>query len=105
MADSDPTPGGSPGPYLWPNEPVHSPREWNVPAIAALVLSLLSLLLLIGLGILGLLVSLLFTPLALAFSIAAIIQVARGGQRGMGLAIIGFLLVLPGWPLTAFLLW
>ncbi|MFE1308886.1 hypothetical protein [Streptomyces sp. NPDC058755] len=66
----------------------------------------MSLLLLLGLGVLGLLVSfLIFSPLALIFSITASIQVARRGQRGLGLAVMGFLLVLPGWPITAFLLW
>ncbi|MFJ9863519.1 hypothetical protein [Streptomyces sp. NPDC101165] len=66
----------------------------------------MSLLLLLGLGVLGLLVSfLVFSPLALGFSITASIQVARRGQRGLGLAVMGFLLVLPGWPITAFLLW
>ncbi|MET7989212.1 MULTISPECIES: hypothetical protein [unclassified Streptomyces] len=118
MTDSDPTPGRPPGPYMgpeWhaaagpylaPGEPVHPPTAWNGAAIAALVLSLLSLLLLLGLGVLGLLVSLLvFTPLVLVFSITASIQVARRGQRGMSLAVVGFLLALPGWPITAFLLW
>ncbi|MGW2702584.1 hypothetical protein [Streptomyces sp. NPDC001340] len=85
---------------------MHSPGVWNGAAIAALVLSLVSLLLLLGLGILGLLVSfLVFAPLALILSIIASIQVARWRQRGLGLAVTGFLLVLPGWPITAFLLW
>lgn len=118
MTDSDPTPGRPPGPYWgpeWhaasgpypsPGEPTHPPTAWNGAAIAALVLSLLSLLLLLGLGVLGLLVSLLvFTPLALVFSITASVQLARRSQRGIGLAVMGFLLVLPGWPITAFLLW
>lgn len=118
MMDSDQTPGRPPGPYagpqwhagsgpyLSPGGPVRPPEVWNSAAIAALLLSLLSLLLLLGLGVLGLLVSLLvFTPLALVFSIIAGIQVARRGQRGMGLAVMGFLLVVPGWPITAFLLW
>ncbi|MEU0787887.1 hypothetical protein ABZ341_40940 [Streptomyces sp. NPDC006173] len=118
MTDSDPTQGKPPGPYagpqwhaasgpyLSPGQPVHPAPAWNVAAIAALVLSLLSLLSLVGLGVLGLLVSLLvFTPLVLAFSITAGVQVARRGQRGLGLAVMGFLLALPGWPITAFLLW
>ncbi|MEU8792654.1 hypothetical protein [Streptomyces sp. NPDC048643] len=118
MTHPDPTPGRPPGPYTgpqWhassgpyrsPGEPVHPPTAWNGAAITALVLSLLSLLLLLGLGVLGLLVSLLvFTPLVLVFSITAGIQVARRGQRGMSLAVMGFLLALPGWPITAFLLW
>ncbi|MFE9809715.1 hypothetical protein ACFYRN_42990 [Streptomyces sp. NPDC005227] len=94
------------GPYLSAGGPVHPPAVWNAAAIAALVLSLLSLLLLLGLGLLGLLVSLIvFTPLALVFSITAGIQIGRRGQRGMGLAVTGFLLALPGWLITAFLLW
>jgi hypothetical protein len=118
MTDSDPTPGRPPGPYtgpewhaasgpyLSPGQPVHPPGVWNGTAIAALVLSLLSLLLLLGLGILGLLVSfLVFTPLALGLSITAGIQVARWRQRGLGLAVTGFLLAGPGWLITAFLLW
>lgn len=118
MTNSDSTPGRPPGPYAGPEwhaapgpylssgEPVRPSAVWNGAAIAALVLSLLSLLLLIGLGVLGLLVSLLvFTPLAVVFSIIAGIQVARRGQRGMGLAVMGFLLALPGWLITAFLLW
>ncbi|PKW12509.1 hypothetical protein SAMN05428944_0214 [Streptomyces sp. 1222.5] len=118
MTDSGPNPGRPPGPYtgpgwhaasgpyLSPGQPAHPPAVWNGAAITALVLSLLSLLLLLGLGVLGLLVSfLVFTPLALVFSITASIQVARRGQRGMGLAVTGFLLALPGWLVTAFLLW
>ncbi|MET8037762.1 hypothetical protein [Streptomyces sp. NPDC005345] len=43
--------------------------------------------------------------LPLAFSIIARVQLSRRSERGMGLAIVGLLLVLPGWPITAFLLW
>ncbi|MEU9500400.1 hypothetical protein [Streptomyces sp. NPDC048196] len=92
--------------HHWPGGQVHRPKTYNGFAVASLVLSLMSLLLLVGFGVVGLLGSLLlFIPPALICSVIAGVQTLTKGQRGVGLAVAGFLLAVPGWLVTAVLLW
>ncbi|WP_310728959.1 hypothetical protein [Streptomyces sp. N2A] len=93
-------------PHHRPGGQARQPESYNGFAVASLVLSLMSLLLLVGFGVVGLLGSLLlFTPPALVCSVIACVQTLRTGQRGVGLAVAGFLLALPGWLVVAVLLW
>jgi len=55
-------------------------------------------------AVLGLIFGLLFYPLGLVFSIIALIQISKSGERGKGLAIAG-IVVVPVIILIIFLLW
>ncbi|MFD8549501.1 hypothetical protein [Streptomyces sp. NPDC059649] len=92
--------------HHWHGGQAHRQERLSGFAVASLVLALMSLLLLVGFGVVGLLLSLLLlTPPALICSVIALVQTLRRGQRGGILAVTGFLLVVPGWLVVAVLLW